>query len=389
MNLCFPKMLSLGYGGRTALVLNYIMRGMRHHKKFVNDKPAYFCSARQIAEHLQGIISVRGVAKILRRCVDSKVLLVHKHTKASFANSYSFVSETLHEWARTSSMIWFNTDEAHKYGLAEAVLIHNMTYWQHRAVRCGALHDFEDVSLSAIADATGMERSGLSKAITNLIRLNVIKVDPLSQKYGKVKQYAFVNPEEFLLARYPAYVARTQELTEILEAKKATCEKVPTTCEKVLTTCEKVPTYINKGICCKFIGKVTGAPSSPFLEKNDRSKDDYSAADYSSNDSITNFSSVDDSPDDFSTDFSSVDYSPDDFSTDFSSKADYGATSFSPKYNVSPALAGLKAVTLASRIKVPGLTAPTIVNFALVEYDPTACWAGSGISLSRIAVASG
>ena len=121
MNLCFPKMLSLGYGGRTALVLNYIMRGMRHHKKFVNDKPAYFCSARQIAEHLQGIISWGGVVKILRRCVDSKVLLVHKHTKASFANSYSFVSETLHESARTSSMIWFNADEAHKYGLVEAV----------------------------------------------------------------------------------------------------------------------------------------------------------------------------------------------------------------------------------------------------------------------------
>ena len=242
-----------------------------------------------------------------------------------------------------------------------------MTYWEHRALRCGALHDFEDVSMSAIADATGMERSGLSNAITNLIRLNVIKVDPLSQNYGKVKQYAFVNPEEFLVARYPAYVALTQELTELLEAKQATCAKVPPTCAKVLT-------YISKSICSKFIGKVTGAPSSPFLEKNDCSKDDYSAADYS--------------PDDCSTDFSSVDYSPD-YSTDFSSKADYGATSFSPKYNVSPALAGLKAVTLASRIKVPGLTAPTIVNFALVEYDPTACWAGSGISLSRIAVASG
>ena len=160
-------------------------------------------------------------------------------------------------------MIWFNADEAHKYGLVEAVLIHNMAYWQHRAVKCGALHDFEDVSVSAIADATGMERSGLSKAITNLIRLNVIKVDPLSQKYGKVKQYAFVNPEEFLAPRYPAYVARTQELTEILEAKQATCSKVP-------TTCSKVPTYINKGICCKFIGKVTGAPSSRLVFKNRR-----------------------------------------------------------------------------------------------------------------------
>jgi DNA-binding MarR family transcriptional regulator len=196
----YSKQIAKEHGIKEAIILQFIAFNATKHKRDNFGSWWFFHSITDIAEHYKGVISRSAVHRIINKLVKNGILIMRRNARHR-TTSYAFVDDEVRKICLAESdPIYFDIEHA-KIGIAEAILINNISYWIIRNKEIDATYKWHPIPVSS--------RQMIYRALEKLIELNI-----LIENNGT---YSFADENQYIEQRTKGYVAHNQRVAKTLE----------------------------------------------------------------------------------------------------------------------------------------------------------------------------
>src|ERR1017187_8061106 len=207
----FSRTIATEHGEKAAVLLQYLAHHVSKSKHLHGGKKWFYKTLDDLAVVFPYIKRSTIHAILQKLSKENGPLVIGDYNKKGYDRTcwYAFADDNVRKQAQSSKPVYFQVEDAVKYGIVAAVLLGNLEHWIRENRKQDPKYTWHAMSPRELAKHLQFPKTTLQRALAELVAAKVIKTTEPEVKGGAIK-YALVDEKRLAVEEEAAPVSTTE-----------------------------------------------------------------------------------------------------------------------------------------------------------------------------------
>jgi DNA-binding transcriptional regulator YhcF (GntR family) len=206
----FSRTIAKEHGEKAAVILQYLAHHVSKSKHVHGGKKWFYKTLDDLAVVFP-YLKRSTIHDTLKSLKDKGLLRIGDFNRKGYDRTcwYAFADDNVRKLAQSSKPVYFQVEDAVKYGIVAAVLLGNLVHWIRENRKQDPNYTWHAMSPRELAKHLPFPKTTLQRALAELVAAKVIKTTEPEVKGGAIK-YALVDEKRLAVEEEAAPVSTTK-----------------------------------------------------------------------------------------------------------------------------------------------------------------------------------